>query len=174
MEKYDDRLDGYNLNEYEALANAYQAETTQNALRLNTDTPQPPLIFGENNGIEPPLNAVNNGEPTRQNANLTEVEPFTEPTPQVTYKGLNDYEANVLSDLILDLNQYYKDDFGLSVYLNEVKQIERPLLYFVNKNKMLSKLTTLLCSIYEKSRLNKDLHSLVATLIVTARAINVK
>ncbi len=101
-----------------------------------------------------------------------EVQPLIEPTPQVSYKGLNEYETAILNDLVQDLNQYFKDDFGLSEYLDEVKVIERPLLYFVSRSRMLSKLMALLCSIYEKSRLSKELHSLVALLIIAARTIN--
>lgn len=101
-----------------------------------------------------------------------EVQPLIEPTPQVSYKGLNEYETAILNDLVQDLNQYFKDDFGLSEYLEEVKVIERPLLYFVSRNRILSKLMALLCSIYEKSRLSKELHSLVALLIIAARIIN--
>lgn len=101
-----------------------------------------------------------------------EVQPLIEPTPQVSYKGLNEYETTILNDLVQDLNQYFKDDFGLSEYLDEVKVIERPLLYFVSRSRMLSKLMALLCSIYEKSRLSKELHSLVALLIIAARTIN--
>ena len=97
------------------------------------------------------------------------------PTPQVTYVGLNENEIKYLNDLIQDLKQYYNDDYGLSQYLGEQeKEVERPILYFVSKNKILSKIVNLLCCIFDKSRLNKDLADLVSTLVSLSRIVNSK
>lgn len=180
MEKYDDRIDGYNQNEYETLANAYVAENAKPNLHIETDISNL-QVFGENNGVERDFvdNVQNKkneqtsktNQPPSENA-VEEIAPYVAPAPQIAYKGLNTYETTVLNDLVLDLRQYFKDDFGLSEYLPQITAIERPLFYFVNRNKMLSKLMALLCSIYDKSRLNKELHTLVALLIVVARSIN--
>ena len=179
MKKYDDRIDGYNQNEYEALANAYVAENNKSNLHIETDISDL-QIFGENNGVEPESNDTTQNDqnltikgieqPLNDNAEV--IAPYVEPAPQITYKGLNTYETTVLNDLVLDLRQYFKDDFGLSEYLPQVTAIERPLFYFVNRSKMLSKLMAVLCSIYDKSRLNKELYSLVALLVIVARSIN--
>ncbi len=177
MEKYDDRIDGYNQNEYEALANAYIAENGKSNLHIETDISNL-QVFGENNGVKPDLpnqRSVPASETNQSSGESTveEIAPYVEPAPQIAYKGLNTYETTILNDLVLDLRQYFKDDFGLSEYLPQVAAIERPLFYFVNRSKMLSKLMALLCSIYDKSRLNKELYSLVALLVIVARSINV-
>lgn len=181
MEKYDDRIDGYSQNEYETLANAYVAENNKSNLHIETDMSNL-QVFGENNGVEPDSRtAVQNqrnvpasetNQSSVENA-IEEIAPYIEPAPQIEYKGLNTYETTILNDLVLDLRQYFKDDFGLAEYLPQVIAIERPLFYFVNRSKLLSKLMALLCSIYDKSRLNKELYSLVALLIIVARSINV-
>ena len=180
MEKYDDRIDGYNPSEYATLASAYDTEN-YNKHNFTTDADVANLqIFGENNGIEPEINLNNkNSNESSRGENKTcdntcqdEIKPYVEQVPQIEYKGLNTYESTILNDLVLDLRQYFKDDFGLAEYLPQITAVERPLFYFVNRSKMLSKLMALLCSIYDKSRLNKELYSLVALLIVVARSIN--
>lgn len=179
MEKYDDRLDGFNQNEYDVLATAYISENgnLDSLIQTRNDGAK---IFGENGGVEAmPIN----DRQTQQGVEIvqkqlqeeqTKVEDsfVIDPTPQIAYRGLNSYEISTLNDLVLDLRQYFKDDFGLAEFLPQIFPIDRPILYFVNRNKMLSKLVAVLCSIFDKSRLSKELHSLVAKLIVVARAIN--
>ena len=180
MEKYDDRIDGYNPNEYATLANAYDVENNKHTIKPNADMPTL-QVFGENNGVETETslfdeksNIARDGiEQSHNEKHIEEISPYVEPAPQIEYKGLNAYESAILNDLVLDLRQYFKDDFGLAEYLPQITAIERPIFYFVNRNKMQSKLMALLCSIYDKSRLNKELYSLVALLIVVARSINI-
>ncbi len=180
MEKYDDRLDGFSQNEYDKLAQAYSAQNgelngvlIENAQFLDARDNQDIKPFNEDNFIY-------SGVQT-QNAEVvkSDVKPFDDdivaPTPQVSYLGLNDNERKWLNDLIQDLEQYYNNDYGLSEYLDgQTQEIERPILYFVSKNKILSKIVNLLCSIFDKARLNKELNSLVLALISLSKVVNAK
>ena len=189
MEKFDDRLDGFSSTEYEALAQAYKTskdESLNGVLIENAqfmdareNSVQP---FNEDNFIYSGVNAqaqnAKIASTVAENENKASI-PFNDdvvaPTPQVSYVGLNETERRWLNDLIQDLRQYYNNDYGLSEFLGqETQEVERPLLYFVSKNKILSKIVNLLCSIFDKSKLNKELNNLVLSLISLSKVVNSK
>lgn len=179
MEKFDDRIDGFSVQEYEALSQAYkQAGESQNGVlienvkymdaRENAVSEGEVKPFGEDDFQYSGVGVQEVVEP-QQNYDVVA------PTPQVSYVGLTDTEKRWLNDLVQDLRQYYNDDFGLCEYLHEeITQVERPLFYFVSKNKILAKIVNLLCSIFDKSRLNQEVSSLVCELINLSRKVNSK
>ena len=184
MEKFDDRLDGFSMAEYETLSQAYSVSKNkesqngilvENVNYINENTNNEGKVFGDDNFISTvvgneKLNVKQDFFDNENNTNFV-----VTPTPQVTYVGLNENEIKYLNDLIQDLKQYYNDDYGLSKFLGRDEQeIERPILYFVSKNKILSKIVNLLCSIFDKSRLNKDMAELVSTLVSLSRIVNSK
>ena len=182
MEKFDDRLDGFSMAEYETLSQAYSVSTNketkngilvENVNYLNENSGKECKVFNNDNFISTIVG--NEKSSVKQDFNDSDNTFVVTPTPQVTYVGLNENEIKYLNDLIQDLKQYYNDDYGLSQYLGEQeKEVERPILYFVSKNKILSKIVNLLCCIFDKSRLNKDLADLVSTLVSLSRIVNSK
>ena len=181
MEKFDDRLDGFTVAEYDALAQAYNVNSgkqSNNGILVENksffDSAQnESKIFGGDDFVATLPTQESNV--TKQNDVVNYDDNVVAPAPQISYSGLNDNERKYLNDLIQDLRQYYNDDYGLSQYLGqEVQEVERPILYFVSKNKILSKIVNLLCSIFDKSRLNKELSELVNSLISLSRIVNAK
>ena len=195
MEKYNDRVDGFTSQEYEILSQAYDSNNQsnngiliENVNYLETDNEKDSnnnINSWENNTINTdnaqyfnnddfrysPISVQNNNEENNQNSN----EYLMTPTPQINYVGLSDTEKRWLADLIQDLKQYYNEDYGLIDFLNgEYQETERPLLYFVSKHKMLSKIVNLLCSIFDKAKRNSQLNELVSTLINLSRTVNAK
>ena len=181
MEKFDDRLDGFSVQEYETLANAYNNSNgvlIENKDLIKEDINAQKKVFGQDDFVyNPCVDTIDNDN--LNNSNIinkgNDLNGVIAPSPQISYVGLNDTERKYLIDLIQDLKQYYNNDYGLNKYLTEqMQEIERPLLYFVSKNKILSKIVNLLCCIFDKARLNKDMNDLVCELIALSKVVNSK
>ena len=202
MEKYNDRVDGFSQQEYEVLAQAYDSsqqskngilaeninyleidnENDSNNKNINnpisnsckntTNSANNGQYFNNDNFVYSPISVQNNNlEDNDFNTN----EHLITPTPQINYVGLSNTEKRWLADLIQDLKQYYNEDYGLVDFLNgEYQETERPLLYFVSKHKLLSKIMNILCSIFDKSKRNAKLNELLTQLIILARQVNAK
>ena len=195
MEKYNDRVDGFTSQEYEILSQAYDSNKQSNngilienvnyletdnekdsnsninSWENNTNNTDNAQYFNNDDFRYSPISVQNNNEENNQYNN----EYLMTPTPQINYVGLSDTEKRWLADLIQDLKQYYNEDYGLIDFLNgEYQETERPLLYFVSKHKMLSKIVNLLCSIFDKAKRNSQLNELVSTLINLSRTVNAK
>ena len=173
MEKFDDRLDGFSAQEYEVLSQAYsEAHSSNNGVLVENVQ----YIDAREQEENKPFSNDNFEYVECKTQNEDTLNDFVLPsTPQVSYVGLTDTEKRWLNDLVQDLRQYYNDDFGLCEYLQgQEGEVERPLLYFVSKNKILSKIVNLLCSIFDKARLNQEANALVNDLINLSRKVNSK
>lgn len=171
MQNYDDKIDGFSQEENELLLQAYNAQLNQvtenKSFALVEDKANSICAFDEQNFRYVP---TENKVVRREDSDNYYV------APQVEYVGLTTNERSALNDLINDLKQYFNDDFNLSDFCDNEsrREIDRPFFYFVSKTRMLSKIVSLVCSIFDKAKRNTEVNDLLGALIRVADKINTK